>query len=110
MKTQNVLRIGQLANTLEAQELKRPDLVAELKAIFIAETGENPWAKPIEDMSQAHLDSLRDTYLGECDNLANFHTFWHNYLSTDPEPEEISKLFQQIKEWGYVLDEVSETI
>lgn len=108
MKTENVLRIGQLATTLETQELLKPDLVAELKAIFIAETGENPWAKPVEDMSDSHLDCLSDNYIGNGDNFANFHTFWLNFLSEEPEPDEMAKLLQQVKEWGYVWDEVTE--
>lgn len=123
MKTENVLRLGQLANTLdsfvnapaleppesmpESLHEAAPDLVAELRAIFINETGENPWAKPVEDITQEHLVELSDSYLGEGDSFTNFHTFWINFLSEQPEPDQVTRLLKQVKDWGYVLDDDS---
>ncbi|QDK80063.1 hypothetical protein EXU85_16185 [Spirosoma sp. KCTC 42546] len=122
MKTENVVRIGQLAETLktlgDTQRAKThqpdqennqflPDLVTELRAIFVAETGENPWAKPIEDISEQHLHQLSDTYIGEEEYFIEFNTFWLAFLMTKPEPDQMVKLLKQLKDWGYVLDDES---
>ncbi|MVM30161.1 hypothetical protein GO755_08960 [Spirosoma sp. HMF4905] len=124
MKTKNVLRVGQLANTLDnlvhAQIIELPErirtnciqeaipnLVAELRSIFVAETGENPWAKPIEDISQQHLGELSQTFIGRGNQFADFYTFWLNFLYSEPEPDTMSKLLLQVKQWGYVLDDDS---
>ncbi|MVM33590.1 hypothetical protein GO755_26365 [Spirosoma sp. HMF4905] len=127
MKTKNVLRVGQLANTLadltyaqtvvppeqmQVNSIQKilPDLVAELRSIFIAETGENPWAMPIEAISQQHLDELSQTFIGEDSQFPDFYTFWPNFLASEPEPTQMSKLLEQVKDWGYVMDDDSETV
>lgn len=120
MKTENVVRLGQLAETLknlgDTQKAKTsrqnqennqflPDLVTELRAIFVAETGENPWAQPIEDISEQHLHQLSDTYIGEEEYFTEFNTFWLAFLRAKPEPDQMVKLLKQLKDWGYVLDD-----